>query len=260
MDGLAKSYAGRPVVFVQYELDSPVSLLRHQRFMTAWNLDKSPAERAPDTPHTMVDSGQTVSYGERDFLADFRTMINGELPRPAGAIISASRQRPDSLRLVVKAQVTNVTTTTLQTGLNSATLHAVAYEGNRSLHYGTTVHLSHVIPLDEALEPGQTRLYEFTLNLPRGVNSSLVDVVVMLDYLPQGGEGRWDMLQAAIAQTRELPPSPTPWATPVPPPTRTPLPTATPSPTATPTLAPTEESLELPPVYLLYMPRAVKRW
>ncbi len=260
MDGLAKSYAGRPVVFVQYELDSPQSLDRHQRFMTAWNLDKSPAERSADTPHTMVDSGQTVSYGERDFLADFRSMINAELPRPAGAIIDAVRLRPDSTTLVVKAQVTNVTSTTLQTGRNGATLHAVVYEGSRTLHYGTTVHLAQALPLDEGLEPGQTRLFDLTLKMPRGVNSSLVDVVVMLDYLPPGGDGRWDMLQAAIAQTRELPPSPSPWPTPVPPPTRTPLPTATTSPTATPTLVPTEEPTASLPVYLLYLPRAVRRW
>ncbi len=257
VDGLAKSYAGDPVLFLQYELDSTVSRARHDRFMAAWQLDKSPAEREPATPHTMVDSGQHISYGERDFLVDFRKMIDEEMPRQAGAIIDAVRERPDSRTILLQAQVTNISTTTLQTIENGATLHAVLYEGNRNLHYGTTVHAAQVVQLDEPLEPGQTRLFDLVFDVPRGVNGSLLDVAVLLDYLPPGGNGRWDMLQAAIAQTRELPPSPTPWPSPTPRPTLTPTPAP---PTATPTVEPLPVPTDPPPSYRLYLPRALRRW
>jgi hypothetical protein len=258
VDGLAKSYAGRPVVFIQYELDSEVSRVRHERFMAGWQLDKQAAELSPATPHTMVDSGRRVSYGERDYKADFRKMVDDELPRPAGAIIDAVRDRPDTRTLRVRAQITNVSALDLQAASNNATVHVVVYEGSRTLHYGTKVHLAQSILVDEALEPGQTRLFEFTFDIPRGVNGSTLEAVVMLDFQPPGGEGRWDMLQAAIAHTGDFLATPTPWPSPIPPPTRTAVPTL--EPTAEPTVAPSPAPTEPAPPCYLYLPRTLRRW
>lgn len=254
MDGLAKSYASKSVMFLEYDVKSPHAVHRIDRFMAAWPYEKLPGDQSPETPYTMVDSGHDISWGERDFMAEFRSMIESELPRPPLLTIQAVREHPDSASIVVKAQVTNISTVTLQTDLNGATLHVMVYEGHRVLKTGRKVHASYVERFDVPLRPGETRSFEFLFDKFRGVNLSVLDAVVMVDYLPDRATARWDMMQAAIAGTGDLPPTPTtePTATPTTEPTAMP----TPEPTAMPTLAPTE----VPQQFVIFLPKTVRRY
>ncbi len=253
MDGLAKAYGGGQAVFLEYDVNSIHALNRVDRFMSGWQLEKLPGEHEPETPYTMVDSGNEVSWGDRDFRAEYRKMIDAEIERLAHVAISASRERPDPSTLLLKAQVTNLTTTTLSTALNSATLHVRVYEGHRALQTGRIVHASMTEHFFSPLDPGDTRSYEFTVDNLKGVNMSLLEAVVMVDYVPDPVSGRWDMLNAAIAGTAPLPPSPTPYPTA----TNTPAPTETPTqaPTAEPTLTPTPVPFRCD----VYMPVGYKR-
>jgi hypothetical protein len=228
-------------------------MFRIDRFMAGWYLDKMPGETEPETPYTMVDSGHDCSWGERDFRAEFRKMIDAEMERPPLAIINASRERPDPSTLVVKAQVTNISTATLQTSSNMATLHVMVYEGHRALQTGRIVHANRTENFNDPLKPGATRYYEFTFDNLKGVNMSLLDAVVMVDYVPDPITGRWDMLNAAVAQSAPLPPTPTPYPTS----TSTPLPTRTPTsvPTEAPTLTPTPEPFHME----VFLPLAMRR-
>ncbi len=222
--------------------------------MAAWRIEKMPGEYEPETPYTMVDSGKEVSWGERDFRSEFRAMIESEFPRPPGAIIHAVRERPNTSSIVVKAQVTNVSTVTLQTAANGAAVHVIVYEGHRALQTGRIVHATDYAPFTNPLRPGETATFEFPFLKLRGVSVSRVDAVVMVDYMPDPVTGRWDMLQAAIAGAGTLPAPPTPLPTS----TATPRPTAVPTlvPTAIPTVAPTAEPVR----FDIYLPQAVRRY
>jgi hypothetical protein len=255
VDGLAKGYAGKPVLFLEYKTDSPHAINRLIRFMAAWQLDKTPSELKPSTPYTMIDSGQQISYGERDFQTEYRGMIEDELPRPPLAIVNASRERPNTSSLLVKAQVTNISTTTLQTGINGAAVHVMIYEGNRALHAGTEIKASAIAFFNDPLAPGDTATFEFPFLNLRGVNLSAAEAAVLVDYQAPGQSGRFDMLQAAIAVPGALPPTPTPWPTPTTPPTVTPVP----PPTEVPTVEPTQETIAAPQHFELYLPRLLRR-
>jgi hypothetical protein len=256
VDGLAKAYTAKPVVFLQYETDSPHAVHRIDRFMAAWQLDKSPAELKPSTPHTMVDSGREISYGERDYQKEYRRMVDGELLRPPGALVVAARERPDTRTLIVMVQVTNISTTTLETAVNGATVHAVVYDGSKALKAGSDIRAASQAYFEDPCPPGETREFAFTFtNLP-GTNLSRADALVIVDYVPEDGQGRWDMLQAALAGNDPLPPIPTAMPTPTMEPTLTPIPPPTAEPTAVPTVKPTQE----PERHTLFMPRLLRRW
>ena len=124
MDGLAKAYGGKGVVFLEYDVNSTHAIFRIDRFMAAWQLDKDARETEAETPHTMVDSGQAISYGERDYQREYRSMIDDEIPRPPSAIVEARRGMPNPSTLEVAVQVTNASTETLHSR-NGAMLHIV---------------------------------------------------------------------------------------------------------------------------------------
>jgi hypothetical protein len=236
VDGLARAYLKRPVVFLQYDKDSPHATHRLDRFLAAWAIDKRPAEASPDTPHTMVDSGRSISYGERDYERDYRSMIDDEIDRAAGAVVHARRQMPNTTTLVVDVQVTNVTTESLHTPTNGATVHIVVYDGTKALKTGTDIQGTARATFDDPLPQGSTRQFSFTFDALRAASLSRSEAMAMVDYQPAGGQGRWDMLQAAVATTGELPSAPTE----APPPTAATTATATrrPTLTATPRVTP----------------------
>jgi hypothetical protein len=240
VDGLARAYVSKPVVFLQYDIDSEHARYRHDRFLAAWQLDRDPRDTEPDTPHTMVDSGQSISYGERDFQREYRDMVDAEVPRPPSALVFAQREMPSPSALVVRVQVTNVSTETLLTDDNGAMLHIVVYEGSKALKTGSDIHATRQATFDEPLPPGRTRQFEFTFSDLRGVNLARSEALAMVDYRPDGQKGRYDMMQATVAGTTALPPIPTPY------PTETSTPTATDIPTPAPTITPSPRPTEVP--------------
>lgn len=262
MDGLARAYTAKPVAFLQYESDSQHAVHRIDRFMAAWQIDRKPRETQADTPHNMVDSGQAISYGERDYQREYRSMIDGEIPRPPTALLFAHREMPNPSTLDVRVQVTNVSTTTLQTALNGATLHLVLYDGSKALKAGSDIHATRQSSFDEPLPPGDSRRFEFSFTNLRGVNLARTDVLAMLDYLPPWSGGRWDMMQAAIAASAPLPAVPTAQATPTASSTLPPPPpsSATPSQQATPTDRPTAspEPTHSVSASIVFMPHAAR--
>jgi hypothetical protein len=222
------------VIFLQYEIGSTQASARVDRFMAAWQFEKSPRDTQADTPYTMVDSGQAISWGERDYQREYRTMIDDELPRPPSALVYAHREMPSPSTIDVKVQVTNLSTTTLQTAINGAMLHIVVFEGTKALKTGSDIYATRQATFDEPLVRGDTRQFDFSFTGLRGVNLARTDVLAMVDYQPPWEYGRWDMMQAAIAVGADLPAVPSPY------PTVTPTPTETSPPSPTPTDLPTE--------------------
>jgi hypothetical protein len=209
---------------------------------------------------TMVDSGLRVQEGECNYRVEYGAMIEAALPRPPGLAIFAHKDRPDPSSIHVTAQVQNISTATLQTAINGATLHIVVYEGHRALQTGRVIHRSDRRSFDEPFPPGAVRRFKFEFNRMRGINVSQLEAVVFVDYMPNPALGRWDMLQGAIADTSPLPPMPTPMPTPTrtPKATTTPLATDTPPPpTVTPTNTPASD--EKPESTTIYLPRALKQ-
>jgi hypothetical protein len=250
VDGLARAFTSKPVIFLQYETDSFLAVNRIDRFYAAWQLDKSDRESEPSTPYTMVDSGRYISYGERDFQREYRRMIDNEVPRPPTALIYAQREMPSPTTLNVKVQVTNISTATLLSPVNGAMLHLVLYEGTKALKTGSDIHAMRQATFETPLAPGETRLFDFAFADMRGVNLTRADALAMLDYRPVWGKGRYDMMQAAVARKEALPPTPEPWPTETPTPTDTPVPPPSPTPTDVPPLAATPR----PPGIAIFMP------
>lgn len=225
--------------------------------MAGWQLERLPGEFEPATPRTMVDSGQDVSWGERDYKAEFRAMIDSEMERPPQMLIEARRELPSPGQMIVRAQVTNISTATLETAANSAMLHVKLYEGHKALKTGRIIHASDYGYFHDPLKPGHSRNFEFLFENLGGVSTSKLDAVVMVDYVPDPMTGRYDMLQAAIAKSGSLPPSPTVPPTSSPTPTVTATPTLVPTqPTPTPTITPSPE----PEHHEAYLPALLRRY
>jgi hypothetical protein len=210
VDGLARAFISKPVIFLQYLTDSPHAVHRIDRFMAAWQCEKGARDLKPETPYTMVDSGREISWGERDYQREYRQMVDTELPRPPQALIFAVHEHPSPTELIVRAQVTNISTTTLETAVNAAMVHVVIYQGSKALKTGSDIHATTQAVFDTPLIPGDTREFEFKFNNLRGVNLSQVDALIMVDYQPPWSPGRWEMMQAVVAGTGALPPIPTP--------------------------------------------------
>jgi hypothetical protein len=217
------------VAFLQYETTSEHATHRIDRFMAAWQLDKDPRDTKALTPYTMVDSGQAISNGERDYQREYRGMIDAELPRPPTALLYARRDMPSPSQLDVEVQVTNVSTSTLETVVNGAMLHLVVFDGTKALKTGNDIYATRQATFDAPLLPGDTRRFSFTFQALRGVNLARTGVLAMVDYQPAWEGGRHDMMQAAFAGSAALPVVATPQPTP------TELPTDAPSPTVVPT-------------------------
>lgn len=200
--------------------------------MAAWQAQRGPGSPPPCPPLAMVGSGQAIVDG-RQPARTYRGLVDAELTRLPGAIVSAQREFPSTTETVVRVQVTNVTTVTLHAPVNDAMVALRSYHPAFGDFHDSGLLAAR--PFDSPLAPGETARLEFPLpGVVRGV-------LVLVEFRPANGAGRWDMLQAAFADSAALPAIPTtpptaaPSNTSTPPPTDTPttLPKSTPPPTAT---------------------------
>jgi len=124
-------------------------------------------------------------------------MVDTALARPAQAEIQANWWRSGN-KVGFYVQVKNLSTVTLSSGANSATVHAIVYE---DAHVHDTNRFARA-----AVEAGISNLAPnatgtFTLETPdlSNINWDNLHFVVLVDYRPSGSAGAFDMLQAAIA-------------------------------------------------------------
>lgn len=228
MDGVRHRYWALPVVLLAEPQQGWG--LREDRAKDAWQAVCGRAGVSPPAPYAMVGSGHELIAGVQFSASVYREMVDRELARPAGALVHAHRHTLSTSEMTVTVQVTNLTSVTLSSQANAAVVSVWSYDPFAELGY--SVHQEQ--PIAEPLAPGSSARYE--LRAPPRRKAYLA----VVEYRPGGDAGRWDMLQAAIVRSAELPPMPSPvppTATPSPlPPTPvpvTPRDTTAPSPTVT---------------------------
>jgi len=196
IEELADDYAGQPVLFLETKVDVNYSDPLYLRQYRWWNAHGG---GSITLPMTMVDSGHEISNGYLDdFNGVYSAMVDGSLARPPLAQLSANVTRVGD-GLHVEMDVTNTSGVTLGWD-NSATAWVIVYEvfdtpGDESLtsRYVRAV-VDYAIATD--LADGATASYSLDVPALSGVVWDNLRAVVLVDYLPSGSAGAYDMLQA----------------------------------------------------------------
>jgi thiol-disulfide isomerase/thioredoxin len=193
IDGLAPEYAGQPVVFIEYDIDSldPQFKAREQRWWDAYQIGGSVF-----LPLVMVDSGNQFSNNV-DEANVYRDMIDTSLARPPQAEIEAYWQRVgDSVKFTV--QVTNLSDIHLSS-TNDATVWGIVYEDE---HVANMDHYVRAVASDNVanLAPGASMTYTLQTTDLTGVDWSKLHYVALVDYRPNPDIRPHDTLQAVVAQ------------------------------------------------------------
>jgi hypothetical protein len=183
--------ADKPVLFLEQNANKPLGN-RIDRFWAAVQ-----NQSTGGVPYVIVDSGHQVMSGWAAFVAEYRYLVNQELLRPAGAAISTQYERSGN-NIDVTARVTNLSGATLSPD-NDATLNVLVFERTRVIHTNRFVRAVDDIPVRPALADGATATYNLPLDDVPVEQWGRSEVVVMLDYQPDGPNGKYDMLQAAVA-------------------------------------------------------------
>ena len=172
-----------------------------------WTPPPIPAQAAiraarPDTrsmvtlPLISADSGHQISDGPQEFAQVYSAMVDSEMARTPLVGVQADWVR-DGDRIVVKAQVTNRAGIPLNR-TNDATVHAVVYENNKVKLTSRYVRAADTAQI-QSLAAGATAAYSLQTDPLSGVDWNKLAVAVMVDYLPNGFNHPYDMLQAALA-------------------------------------------------------------
>jgi hypothetical protein len=144
----------------------------------------------------MVDSGNQYSSGPVNFYAIYKEMVDNSLLRPAQAAIEAYAWR-DGDKVGFYAQLQNLSGVALSPD-NWAAVHGIVYE---DISVGVTSRYVRAVVSSSIsnLEPGETSTFTFETPDLEGVNWEKLHYLVLVDYLPPGSVGAYDMLQAAQA-------------------------------------------------------------
>jgi hypothetical protein len=145
----------------------------------------------------MVDSGNQISNGHVDFHNVYKAMVDTELARPAQAEIQAYWWRTGN-KVGFYVQVKNLSSVTLSSGANSATVHAIVYE-DAHVHDTNRFGRAAVETEISSLAPNATAMFTLETSDLTDVNWDKLHFIVLVDYVPPSSAGAFDMLQAAVA-------------------------------------------------------------
>jgi hypothetical protein len=186
-------FANDPVVLLEYN-GNPANANRLSRYTAGFGSGAA--------PFAMVSSGQSVAPRSSDptyYYPTYKTMIETELARPAGADIQAT-WRKTSGRYYLDVTVTNLSEVTLDYATNGAQVQGIAYLNQRLIY--TEWSAISVLPANiTSLAPAATASYTIDFG---PLSSSSYDMtklhfLAIVDYRPGGATGKYDQLQAARA-------------------------------------------------------------
>jgi hypothetical protein len=152
-------------------------------------------------PLVMVGSGLQVDHGPVDYYNRYKAMLNAELARaPAAAMRVWSRRVGDGLQVYVRATNLSGVPLTLQ---NAASFWVIVWEDKQIGLTRTWVRATATRPLPASLQPGETTTATIDVPSLGAVDWQRLRALALLEHRP-GGTGRYDMLQAAIAEPAEI--------------------------------------------------------
>jgi uncharacterized repeat protein (TIGR01451 family) len=202
IEQLADEYAlaGKPVVFIEQNVDTPVDESRKNRWWRscqAWGGGSA----CGLLPWVMTDGGYNVlnGYSNPGFVNNSRLMIEDSLGRTPKAEISAEVGRVGN-SYQFEVQVTNLSGVTLSPS-NEATVYAIIYEvvSPDYVNYLTSRYVRATASTGISyLADGATGNYSLDTPALSGVDWARLHPVVLVDYRPDGPSGYYDVLQAAF--------------------------------------------------------------
>jgi hypothetical protein len=201
VDQLAKDYAGKPVVFVEQNVDDPLGD-RSSKWWEAY--DATGDEGLVALPLAMVSSGHQIAQGlsvspgptVEKFYNLYQTTIETELDRPPAAGLEAFSQRVGN-RIRVTVWVTNGSDRLLEYWQNQAAVNAIVYEETHVALTDRFVRAAVDTFITTALPAHETAAFRLETPELSDVQWDRLHTVAFVDYRPEGGA--FDMLQAAVA-------------------------------------------------------------
>ncbi|HPC83558.1 MAG TPA: hypothetical protein P5234_09320 [Thermoanaerobaculaceae bacterium] len=191
---LAIDYAGQPVVFLEYYANASVGN-RESRFVAAfggWGFS---------VPEAIVGSGYRYSQGPADYYNVFRSMIEAEKGRPPQVELAAWwwRAGPNTMR--VYATLRNTSGLVLDPAANEACIWGLAWERKAALGVTGMYTRDAVLgPLLAPVPPGGMGSVTVDLFINSLVDWNQLHPVALAEVRPGGTTGRYDALQAVVAQ------------------------------------------------------------
>lgn len=198
---LAVEYAGRPVVFLEQNVDYALGG-RLNRFWAAFTGNPNSVY----LPVIVVDSGHLISYGPLDFYSVYKGMIETELARsPVATVDAYARRIGNSVRVYVRA--TNGSGITLSAATEPS-IQAIVWEETSSGLTGHTVRDVISATVTSNVAPGAPFGAVLDSVPLSGVNWDKLHTVAFAEYRPNGTRYPYDMMQATAAGAAVLTASP----------------------------------------------------
>jgi hypothetical protein len=156
-------------------------------------------------PEAMVSSGHQFVDGSvafpgattEKYYSAFRSMVEAELSRPPEAVIEAYSHRVGD-KIDFTVWVTNHTEETLWISSNNATVNAIVYEDKHEIVTDRIVRAAVNVNLSPSLAPFETAAFVVETPTLGGVDWNQLHSVVFIDYSFPGGNGAYDIPQAAV--------------------------------------------------------------
>jgi hypothetical protein len=154
-------------------------------------------------PIVLVSSGHGVFTGPTAPYADYRSMIEADLTRPATGELAAWWRR-DGSDVVVWATLRNTGPVALSQEANLAALSAMVYEPTYESPFQDPVRGTVTVTLTSEVAPGATAQLQARVPAPAVVNWGAAGVIALVDYRPAGRGGAYDAVQATRAAPAAL--------------------------------------------------------
>jgi hypothetical protein len=190
IDQLADDYAGQPVVFLEYNVFA-APRDRTSRFEAGFSGGTA------YFPWVMVDSGNVTKDGPLTYYSAYSSMVDNSMARPPQADVQAFWVRQGN-KVNFSVQVKNLSGKTLNSS-NNAAVHVLIYEEAHIQLTGRFV-VNTVYTSISSLTNGATGTYQLQTSDLTGVDWSKLHYIALVDYVPIISTGKFDMLQAAVAE------------------------------------------------------------
>ena len=154
-------------------------------------------------PMVMVDSGLSAKSGPGPYVSGYSTMVDNSMVREPKAEVQALWVRQGN-KAKFTVQVKNLSGVTLSSS-NEATVHVIVYlQQHVYLTSRLVVFAAHAAI--SSLANGATGAYNLETDDLTSVDWDKLHYIALVDYIPNSTTGKYDMLQAAVAEPAEVQP------------------------------------------------------
>jgi hypothetical protein len=196
VDGMVTTFAGQPVIFLDYDYSVvPVTSSR----VVAWQAASGSATLPSTYPMTMLDSDHTSSTSTVD-VTNYTNLIKTELTKAPQAWLNGSCLRQGN-RIRFNGYLINKNAFALSADQNPVKITIVVYEDTPSGSIHRLVRASSSMGLQGEIAPDQVASFSMvTDELATAVNWKALHCVLLAETRPTGSTGAFTMMQACLTR------------------------------------------------------------